>query len=73
MANPREQLKTVLQGIWRQPDMQKIASAERQDTKGAYAACLRKEMDNGTAGVEGYKKCAQESGLREKFESLWPD
>lgn len=68
------ELKQSMQSKWATDkgaeQARKVASAVG-GKKGAFAECLRKAMETGSAGVDVYKKCAESADLRGKLISAW--
>jgi len=52
-------------------------SMENRDTiastayDSGFAACLKKKMEAGTAGVDAYRSCKEEADLKKKYKELW--
>jgi hypothetical protein len=68
----RSQISQALRGAWGPQDR----AAARQaigGKQGAFAQCLKNAMRSNAAGVDAYRRCAEQAGIGPTLSRLWTD
>jgi|LAFT01.1.fsa_nt_gi hypothetical protein len=71
----RSQIAQALAAAWTPQDRAAYRQAVggKASMGGAFAQCLREAMRRGTAGVEAYRRCAEQANIGKALASVWAE